>query len=426
MKIYFIIVLLSINLFSICKTPINIASKTPIALYEIIHIISAKCKLSLFIEDKLTKSKLDFKFNTIYLSEQNLSNSLSYLLKEHFYYSLQDNKLKISYLQDTHFTLHHISDNLSFDTKIKNEKNQKDKKPKKQTIIKDNFWENLNNRLNTFIKDKKQYRIIVDKLTGNIFIRADKKITKSIKKYISRLKKEMSKQVLIDMNIYKVSLNKGYEQGINWSLLKDIQSFKLQSSIKIVNNKASNSLNIGKDMSVDSIVDFINRFGNTSSLSNPKLLLLNNQIATISIGNEIYYKINKSSITNGSNPITTKNEEINSVFSGLNIKIKVSIEDDMMILKINQSISSISQNSDLDNMALNIPPNKRENKISTTIRLKNKEKAIIGGLISTNDIEDKVSIVVLGAIPLIGDLFTNTKMKKISNEFILVIEGRIW
>ena len=426
-KVFFLIIYISFSFSSLCKTPINMASANEISILEIISIIANECKVSLIIEDDLTKKNLKYKINSIYLSDKNISEALGYLLDAKFFWSLEGNSLKISYLKDSVFYFNYINTVRSLTNTLtsqaKDDKNKDDKSEAHLKSTDDNdFWQDLEDRLNKIINKNKKYLLIVDKNTGSIFLRADRKTSKTIRRYLKSQKEKLHLQVLIEMNIYNVSLNDGHQEGVNWQLLQDVQSFNVGASLNVVNGEETSNLNVGKKLSVDSLIDFINTFGKTSSLSNPKLLILNNQPAIISIGDETYYKIKKSTITQNTSTIIKSNEEILSIFSGILISITPSIEDDTIILKINQTVSDIQETKErLDN----IPPNKTRNEISTIIKLRNKEKAILGGLISKNDVLQTTSLPVLGSIPGISFLFTNSQLKTVSNELIIVIEARI-
>ena len=430
-KIYLVIFTTSLIFSSVCKNPINIASSSPLSLLEIISIITNECKISLVIEDDISKKNLSYKFNSVYIENKTLDETLSYLLNERFYYKLDKNLLTISYLANNTFFVNYINSTRLLTNAVQS-KQKKESNEKEQTATsltskdENNFWENLEKQLEKIIKKNKDAVLIVDKNTGNIFLRANKKISKIIKNYLNAQKNKLYQQVLINMNIYNVSLKDGSKEGINWSLLQDIQSFNLSGSLQIANGQSGGSLNVGKKLNVRSIVDFINTFGSTSSISNPKLLILNKQPAIISIGDDTYYKIKKSTTSQSQSTITTNSEEILSVFSGVLISITPSIENDTIILKIHQEVSSLKQQeTSTDILATNIPPNRTKNEISTIIKLKNQEKAILGGLISKDDVEISAKLPLLGSIPFIGFLFTNKQMKKISNELIIVIEAKI-
>ena len=380
------------------------------------------------IEDDLTRAKLGYKLNSIYLNNKNINEALAYLLDRSFFWSLQENSLYISYLKDSVFYFNYINTirslKSSLKTKSKNSKNNNDNASETNLELTDanDFWIDLEARLSKIINKSKSHLLIVDKNTGSVFLRANKKISNTIENYLKSQKEKLHLQVLIEMNIYNVSLSDGHQAGVNWKLLQDIQSFNVGASLKIANSKTTNNVNIGKNLSVESLVDFINTFGKTSSLSNPKLLILNNQPAIISIGDETYYKIKKSTITQSTSTIIKSNEEVLSIFSGILISITPSIENDTIILQINQSVSNIKETKEkLDN----IPPNKTRNEISTIIKLKDREKAILGGLISKNDIIQTTSLPILGSIPLLSSFFSNSQLKTISNELIIVIEARI-
>ena len=163
------------------------------------------------------------------------------------------------------------------------------------------------------------------------------------------------------------------------------------------------------------------------TLSNPKILTLNNQPALISVGNIIRYSQNLV-FQSSNNQTTLQNtrELFPSVFAGVLLDITPTIANNQVMLKINPSVTS-TKDVKLENQsnALSSPPNLATNQISSIIKLSNNQKVVLGGLISKVKTQTTSKIPFLGAIPLLGSLFTYDEVVDETKEMVIVISAKI-
>ena len=140
---------------------------------------------------------------------------------------------------------------------------------------------------------------------------------------------------------------------------------------------------------------------NSNILSTPSAVVMDNEEASLLVGQEIPVTTGESLGTNNLTPFrTTAREEI-----GIKLEVKPQInEADSVALFIRQEVSSIA-GSQLPNSS-DLITNKRE--IETTVLADNGEILVLGGLIS-EDIQESVNKVpLLGDLPIIGALFRSS------------------
>ena len=140
---------------------------------------------------------------------------------------------------------------------------------------------------------------------------------------------------------------------------------------------------------------------NSNILSTPSAVVMDNEAASLLVGQEIPVTTGESLGTNNLTPFrTTAREEI-----GIKLEVKPQInEADSVALFIRQEVSSIA-GSQLPNSS-DLITNKRE--IETTVLADNGEILVLGGLIS-EDIQESVNKVpLLGDLPIIGTLFRSS------------------
>ena len=142
---------------------------------------------------------------------------------------------------------------------------------------------------------------------------------------------------------------------------------------------------------------------NSNILSTPSAVVMDNEEASLLVGQEIPVTTGESLGTNNLTPFrTTSREEI-----GIKLEVKPQInEADSVALFIRQEVSSIA-GSQLPNSS-DLITNKRE--IETTVLADNGEILVLGGLIS-EDVQESVNKVpLLGDLPIIGALFRSSAM----------------
>ena len=140
---------------------------------------------------------------------------------------------------------------------------------------------------------------------------------------------------------------------------------------------------------------------NSNILSTPSAVVMDNEEASLLVGQEIPITTGESLGANNITPFrTTAREEI-----GVKLEIKPQInESDSVALLIRQEVSSIA-GAQLPN-STDLITNKRE--IETTVLADNGEILVLGGLISEEIQESVNKVPILGDIPLIGRLFQSS------------------
>ncbi|PAF54516.1 pilus (MSHA type) biogenesis protein MshL [Helicobacter sp. 13S00482-2] len=301
-----------------------------------------------------------------------------------------------------------------------------------------NFWGELENELfaityrsvDTNQPSKNQKKsIIVNKGAGLVTITATPSQIKRVSEYIKSLNEKIQAQVLIDVNILTLSHNDIDTAGVNWA---EIYNLGIKSEgdrlLSFTQDGFAYGINIfPQDLSVGKILQFLNTYGKVSSVSNPKVLTINNQPAIISVGNVLRYSQNLV-YQNSTNTAVVQNtgEQFPTVFSGVLLDVTPSISKDYVILKINPSITS-TKDSMIENEpnALKSPPNLSTNQLSSIVKLKNNQKVILGGLIHKTHSKIEKKVPILGSIPILKYLFSYKKQLKQTQEMIIIITPRI-
>jgi general secretion pathway protein D len=161
--------------------------------------------------------------------------------------------------------------------------------------------------------------------------------------------------------------------------------------------------------------------GNTKVLSEPSLVVMNNQQANIQVGNEI--PVNQSFISpglgNAGSGISTLGE-VQYKPTGVILKVVPRVNPGGLVyLKLSQEVSApgIKDNNG------NFPIQKRL--LETQVAVQSGQTVLLGGLIQQNEGTTDTGIPVLNKIPLIGRLFGSTNRHRDRTELLVLITPRV-
>jgi general secretion pathway protein D len=250
-------------------------------------------------------------------------------------------------------------------------------------------------------------------------------------------------------------MSEGKSTGIDWKQLYALQNINLSAqalvnknvskweggTIDPINitetqiaaggiNGSAGLVSISASASLNEVIKFLKTQGDVNSISNPKVLTLNNQPALITAGTEYFYKIRSETNqqgTGGGVAATTQNEAVQSVFAGVLLTITPEIADDKTItLKINPSLSETTTNMATEpNTGRDMPPDLTRRQLSSVVTVKDGNRIILGGLINTRNSKDSSKVPILGDIPILSYLFKYEEDIKETQELVIIIEPHI-
>lgn len=461
---------LSTSLMADCTYQLfNLSSKKGTRISEFIDQISEECAYTVLIKDKEANKILRKRLNKTNLQDLIISEVLDVLLKENnLHYELNNRILKVSYIMTKTYNLDYIISNRSgtSNTKISMaSSSQQDQTTGGPNTAKasagesesgltisatDEFklWDNIGKEIEELTnrpEDRFQATApIINKEAGLVTISATLNQINRVDAYIKKLERKLKNQVMIDVHIYSVILNDSKATGIDWGQIFALQNGTVTQDHLYANNVDtytngkvtlmakngewdSNLVEFSGSVPITDLVKFLQEQGDVRSVSNPKVLTLNNQTAFISVGSQFFYKITQSSNQASSGGTTiSQNDVIDSVFAGFLLDITPEISEDgkEITLKVNPSISETITTVD-STVVRTIPPDLSRTQMSSVITAKNGEQVILGGLISSNESNEVTKVPLLGDIPLLGSLFRSSRYKKSTSELVLVITPRI-
>nr|WP_273404754.1 pilus (MSHA type) biogenesis protein MshL [Campylobacter avium] len=428
---------LCLNLHATCSSRLfDVAVVSELSNYEILEHFSKLCSFSIILKDDLAKEKLELMQKNINAKQVSLDELFDLLIKEqNLHYDYNGKILRISSIKTQSFKLNYITSvregqsvtKASVDSKsIQNDYSNTDVNLDDnmiKSLEKFDFWQNIEKEIQAILssENEKAASPIINQNAGLITVSGSAKQLQRVQTYIQNLQNRLKKQVIIDVSIIAVSLDKSSSSGINW------QNFNLTLNSNNQENAANNGfiLNLGLNANLDSVMNFLSQNGKTRTLSNPKLLALNNQQAIISVGDTINYQVRESSKSTESGTTVSESYNNYSIFVGILLNILPEISDDgKIMLRINPSLSSFkyAQDNKRQESPRTIAPDTVQKKLSTVVSMENEQTLILGGLISHSDSTDESSVNFLSKIPVLSWFFEGSNEVSSSTEIVFIIK----
>ncbi|HEY9855112.1 MAG TPA: secretin N-terminal domain-containing protein [Stenomitos sp.] len=160
-------------------------------------------------------------------------------------------------------------------------------------------------------------------------------------------------------------------------------------------------------------IDALVQNGLAKVMANPKVVAQDNQQATITISNKIPY----TKVTSNDRVVVTSQEFVD-VNQTLQIKPRVDTAG-FVTLEMQPTISVAGTSA-----PGNLPPVDIRT-INTTMRVRDNESIVIGGLKRTQVVQSTSKIPVLGDVPLIGSLFRRNTSDEVQTDIVLIVTPRI-
>jgi len=285
----------------------------------------------------------------------------------------------------------------------------------------------------TSLSDVGDVKIIADEVNNALVIVATAQDYTVVQQVIKQLDM-MPLQVLIDATIVEVSLKDKLKYGIKWFLThNNLGQNAVSSNSSVFSDAAafaagaatggfgyaflSNSGDISAVLSAAATDNTLN------VISSPSLMVLNNQEASIQVGDEVPIRTSESTNTSGgADPIQTSS--IQQRKTGVKLKVKPRVNaSGLVIMEIEQSVENVATDtatgSDIDS------PTISTREISSSVAVQSGETIILGGLIKETDELNKSGIPGLHNLPWIGPLFGETDKNKNKTELVILITPRV-
>ncbi len=286
-------------------------------------------------------------------------------------------------------------------------------------------------------------KIITYEPTNSLVILASPGLFREIEDTIKRLD-VYPKAVLIEVIIAEVTLTDETQFGIQWSLHSGVhiegdkfdglaqstsgQSLSPALPLNITSVSAATQLASGglsyllfKPERVIAMLHALSSKGKVNVLSSPRLLVRDQQEASIDVGAEIP---TATGTTTSADTGATLTQNIQYKTVGVKLKIKPSINDEKtVVLDVTQEVSDVQQNNQQVGQFTYPAFTKRE--VKTSVVVPDKEGLFIGGIIKEKKDKGYQGIPLLSSIPLLGYLFRYTVDTTEKTELVVLLTPHV-
>jgi general secretion pathway protein D len=284
-------------------------------------------------------------------------------------------------------------------------------------------------------------RITADAVNNSLLIYADQSNYRIIESAVQRLDQPQL-QVAINATIAEVTLNDELAYGVQFYLnsknlgLKPNQGSILNTqsgpstaaaaagtagtAVNAFINRAFPGFNflIGSEQQPNAILDALHTVTGVKVLSNPSLVVVNNQIATLQVGDVVPVSTGSATVLSSNNTVVNTIDYRNT---GVILRVAPRINANGNVrLDIEQEISNVSPQT-----ATSLTPTVSERRVKSSISVANGQTVLLAGLIGETHNLSRNGIPILDSIPGLGDAFSHQDNTVNRTELIIFIRPQI-
>jgi len=207
----------------------------------------------------------------------------------------------------------------------------------------------------------------------------------------------------------------GASMGTMWPFI----SSNLPFSAERMFTPGSLAVNTGTN-TYTAMLDFLRTQTDTRYLARPRILTLNNETAEIKITTQETVGVNETVVT-GTTPTTNTTPE--RVETGVTLRVtpQINSETSEITMFIMPTVKDVSTSSFLiGNTGSTYYKDPEERSTKSTVRVKDGETVVLGGLIRNEKTQTITKLPILGDLPLLGTFFRHKNKEKDKERELLV------
>jgi general secretion pathway protein D len=304
-----------------------------------------------------------------------------------------------------------------------------------------------------------EVRINFDRPTNSLLVVSSLKDYQAVRRVIERLDSPR-KQVFVEAMILEVTLDKQRELGVSFHGAKpfnipglDNQSLAIgglnpattlfpagaltETMLAgvlgpVLSPEEARNLGAGSTATLDIpsfgvLVKALQTNSDVDVLSNPHLLIMNNEDGEISVGSRVPFPVSTFGLGGGAAPggaapipgfagVSSFFPNVQREKVALELKLTPHVnEHDMVRLEVDEKISELAPGSS------NLGPSTSERTAKTIVVAKDQQTILIGGLMSDKVINTVTKVPLLGDIPILGFFFRNSTKKVVKTNLLIAL-----
>jgi general secretion pathway protein D len=282
-------------------------------------------------------------------------------------------------------------------------------------------------------------RITADITNNAVLVYADAESQRIVEQTIRQIDRPQ-RQIAIEATIAEVTLNDQLNYGVQFfvasqkgSIVNTVASSPgsngtIEPPTNAVNAAAGALLGralpgfnllVGAENSPRVILDALHSVTDVKVLSNPSLVVLDNQAAVLQVGDQVPFSTGSATV------LTANNTVVNTIdYKNTGIILRVlprANANGHVVLDIEQEISSVAPGT----AAGSLTPTISQRRVKSSVSVNSGQTVLLAGLITESDSKQKQGIPGLDAIPGFGDAMGHQNTSRARTELILFIRPTV-
>lgn len=288
-------------------------------------------------------------------------------------------------------------------------------------------------------------KINADKNTNSLVITASKQDYDTVRSLLAKIDIPRD-QVFVETIIMEMNANKTRDWNPTYYYLDPASKgvgrggFAKKGSLSNILNPANDQgaiLGFGSGATVDftlpgtsttvkvpsllAFITFLQQNVESNILSTPRIMALDNEEATIEVGDKVPVSQTTTSVGNNVvNDVKTENATIK-----LTLTPYIRPDSSVVRMKLDQSVKQVNPNAAVASGLAALATTISDRSIKTNIVVNSGDTAVLGGLIRDEESVDETKVPILGDVPVLGWLFKSRSMTKKKINLVVFITPKI-
>lgn len=275
-------------------------------------------------------------------------------------------------------------------------------------------------------------RVMADELNNSILVWSTKAEFQKIESTLKRLDLPPT-QVLIEASIIEVTLNDDLNYGLQWAFgggvgggfqgVGQLGAGGVKPSTGSLTDAIGKGFSYSLVNSAGQIRVALSALANKTQvkmISNPSLMVLDNHLAMMAVGNQVPVQTSTTDYINNSNAVTST---IQYRDTGVNLAVTPSVNaGNLVTMQIDQTVTDTAESG---GATANSQPIFLQRQISSKVAVRSGESIVLGGLIKDSQSAGKSGMPLLQDLPLLGNLFGTNTRGGTRTELLVVITPKV-
>jgi general secretion pathway protein D len=272
-------------------------------------------------------------------------------------------------------------------------------------------------------------RITADVGNNSLLIYANQENYRFIERTLYQLDRPQL-QVSIDATIAEITLNDTLKYGVQYFLQsKDFGLKPDTGSVNLTNSATSAILSralpgfnflLGSEANPRIILDALRDVSDVKVLSAPSVVVLDNQVATLQVGDQIPVTTQSATAVTAAGAPIVSNIDYRNTGVILRVVPRINVNGNVL-LDVEQEISNVAANQNANTLT----PTVSQRKVKSSIAVATGQTVLLAGLISERQERSRSGIPVLEQFDWIGDAFSHNLTSTTRTELIIFIRPQI-